>query len=87
MKPVETPFTNAKFILKGGTEENNLPAERTMDFEGTPCIVTMWEPTDEEKKQISQGTLIRLVVWGQNHPPVALDVGRDHYLDLEDDDD
>jgi len=86
MKPVETPFTNCVFKLEGGTVENNLPAERTVDYENRPCIVTMWEPTEQERRQISQGTLIRLVVWGFSHPAVAVGAGRDFMIDVEEED-
>lgn len=75
MKPVPTPFSNHVFVLPGGTDENNLPVEMTHDVHNQRCIVSMWEPTDEERKRISEGENIRLVVWDWTHPAVALAVG------------
>jgi len=77
MNPVRTEFSNANFKLVGGTEENDLPVERTVDLEGNPVIVSMWKLTDEERLNIMYGADVRLVVWGTGHPPVALAVGQD----------
>lgn len=77
MKPVETAHTNRRFMLPGGTEENDLPLCATEDEEGYSILVSTWLPTDEEREKIVQGYPIELVVWGMSHPPVSIAVGND----------
>lgn len=77
MKPIKTPFTEMKFILPGGTEENDLPVHRYDKEAGGPCFGSTWWPSDEERTQIAMGAPIELLVWSEGHPPVAIRVG-DH---------
>jgi hypothetical protein len=72
MKPVRTAFTNMLFKLEGGTDENDLPAEKTHDADEKDVLVTTWEVTPQEAQEIVKGKRIELVVWGEEHPPVAL---------------
>lgn len=74
MKPITTPFTSGVFKLPGGTEENDLPVEKTTDHDGAPCIRTTWEPTEAERKALAEGANIYLIVWGTGTPPVAVGV-------------
>jgi hypothetical protein len=72
MKPVRTAFTNMLFKLEGGTDENDLPCEKTHDGDEKDVLVTTWEVTPQEAQEIVKGKRIELVVWGEEHPPVAL---------------
>lgn len=74
MRPVRTAFTNAVFKLPGGTEENDLPAERTQTEDGDNVIATTWELNDIEAAKVARGARIELVIWGTRHPAVALRV-------------
>lgn len=38
-------------------------------------LVTAWEPTPAEIEKIVQGAPIHLILWGEGHPPVMLEVG------------
>lgn len=74
MKPVRTSWSTTTFVLKGGTEENDLPVEVADDETGHPVLVSMWELTDDERRRISIGKRVVLTVWGIGTPPVALSV-------------
>lgn len=47
----------------------------TVGGEGTPAMVTAWEPTPEEIRRIVAGAPIYLRILGTQHPPVMMDVG------------
>lgn len=36
------------------------------------CMISRWELTDEERRQIAEGGSVFLFVHGQGHPPVGL---------------
>lgn len=72
MKPRRTPHSNGVFRLEGGTEDNDLWVENTVDQDGRAVIVSVWEPDDAERAAIAGGQNLRLAVWGSGHPPVAL---------------
>jgi hypothetical protein len=74
MKPRRTWWSNFTFILKGGTEDNDLWATLDESEEGSPIMRSTWVPTDEERRRIANGENIELIVWGTVHPPVLLDV-------------
>lgn len=74
MLPVKTKHTNSNHILKGGTRENDLPTEIAKDSLQRPVILSVWVPSDEERKAIAEGSNIELVVWGDEHPPVAMHI-------------
>lgn len=80
MKPVRTAHSNEVFILPGGTRENDLPVEITTDEGDKPCIRSVWEPTIEERREITDGANISLVVWGIAQPPVAVNTIGGHTL-------
>jgi len=44
--------------------------------DGTPIMVTVWEPTPDEIAAINAGAMINLTVLGTAHPPVMLTVGK-----------
>ena len=43
--------------------------------EGTPQMVTSWEPTPDELARLNAGAPVLLKISGTAHPPVAVDVG------------
>jgi hypothetical protein len=47
----------------------------TVGGEGTPCMVTAWQPTPDELARLNAGASVHLRVIGAQHPPVMLDVG------------
>jgi hypothetical protein len=57
-----------------------LPVTRVQHADGTMAIVSYWRPSAEEYKLIAEGSAIRLMVLGVNHPPVALGVDGDGIL-------
>lgn len=78
LKPAKTVLSSYIFKLPGGTKENDLPVEvRTTTT--TPGITdtvlsSTWVPTDEQRALIADGANIELLVWGEGHPPVALEL-------------
>lgn len=70
VKPRRTHESNKVYRLQGGNEDNDLWVTEAVD-EGTPIIVSVWEPTPEERQAIADGENIELAVWG-GQPPVAL---------------
>lgn len=76
MKPRRTHHSNQVFRLPGGTEDNDLWVERTTS-EADPCLRSVWEPTDDERRRIAAGENVYLVVWGTGTPPVAMGVTDD----------
>jgi len=73
MKPRRTHRSTTVFTLTGGTEGNDLYAEqRVMEETGNPVLGSVWVPTDEERQQIAAGWNVKLWVWGESHPPVAI---------------
>lgn len=43
--------------------------------EGTPAMVTAWQPTPEELARLNAGASVHLRVLGTVHPPVMVGVG------------
>lgn len=64
------------FSLPGGNEDNDLWVYDMPDDANGNVIISVWEPTEEERKQIAEGQNIRLLVWAPKHVhlPVAMDV-------------
>lgn len=73
MDPVRTEHTERTIKLPGGSDANDLPAY-TMPTEHGNTICSVWKPTLEERERIANGENIRLIVWAQQTPPVAMDV-------------
>lgn len=70
--PKRTPFSNSVFKLEGGTEDNDLWVQQTLDADMSPVIASVFVPTDEQREAIAQGKNIELVIWGTAQPPVAM---------------
>lgn len=77
MKPVKVPITNAVFKLSGGTEENDLPINKTT-LNGQEVLRSFWKLEPYELEAIKQGAMIELTVWGTQHPPVSLGIGTNY---------
>lgn len=71
MEPVRTSDTNVIFTRKDCAD---LPAQKTVSADGTPVIITVWKPTDEERDILAVDGMIMLVIWGEEHPPVSIGV-------------
>jgi hypothetical protein len=41
----------------------------------TPFMVSVWDPSPEERQLIAEGHPIRLSVMGRSHPPLLVEVG------------
>jgi hypothetical protein len=74
VKPRRTPTSNLVFRLDGGNEDNDLWVERAVTDEDppSPCLISVWEPSDDERQRIADGDNVALVVWGTGHPPVMV---------------
>jgi hypothetical protein len=72
MKPIRTPRSDVRYVLSGGTEENDLWAEQAIDGDGSPVIASTWTFTDDERAAITAGANIELIVHGTQHPPVGM---------------
>lgn len=70
MRPRRTHDSNRVFSLDGANEDSDLWAHETFGSEMS-VIVSVWEPSPEEREQIASGFNIELAVYG-GQPPVAL---------------
>jgi hypothetical protein len=73
MRARRTHYTTRVFVLPGGTEDNDLWVYDATDEHGHALIASVWVPTDEEREAIAKGENIRLLVWTDRMPPVAMD--------------
>jgi hypothetical protein len=71
VKPRRTPTSNVVFHLVGGTEDNDLWAQRVL-IDGEAAIRSVWELSDDDRQRIAEGANIELAVWGPGTPPVSL---------------
>jgi hypothetical protein len=72
MKPRRTQTSNHVFRLEDGNEDNDLWVERALTEVGESVLISVWEPSPDERRRIAQGENVALVVWGQGHPPVLV---------------
>ena len=47
----------------------------TVNGEGTPSMVTAWQPTPDELARLIAGASVHLRILGAAHPPVMVEVG------------
>lgn len=52
-----------------------LPIRDVTYPDGTPCMISSWQPTPAEVERIAAGAPILLLVHGTAHPPVMLEAG------------
>jgi hypothetical protein len=83
MRAVRTPETNVTLTLPGGTEKNDLPAQRINAYnpdlgqtekDARPAFESHWEPSPDERRALAAGAQIALIVHGDGHPPVSVGV-------------
>lgn len=67
MRPRRFRGANRVYRLEGGNEDNDLWVQQA-----DGVIVSVWEPTDAERKAIADGANIELTVWGDGHPPCSV---------------
>lgn len=76
MRARRVPTSTNVFRLAGGNEDNDLWVERAVDSTGTqPVLLSVWEPSEEERAALAEGATIELCVWGESTPPVSIAVG------------
>lgn len=78
MRFVQHPSNNRVLgAPKGWDQDKNecgaLPIT-DMKVEGEPVMVSYWQPDADDLRKLAAGGKIMLYVWGQVHPPVAVDV-------------
>lgn len=87
MNPHPTDRSNVRLTLPGGTNANDLPAERIRLYQAdhpagtdgaeeraTDGYESAWLPDEQEREAIGAGAPIMLIIWGRAHPPVQLHV-------------
>lgn len=47
----------------------------TVGGDGTPCMVTAWQPSPDELARLNAGASVHLRILGSMHPPVMVEVG------------
>lgn len=67
MKPADQP--GAVCFSAPGCDD--LPVVR-VQYGDVPALVSAWELTDEEVREVQEHGRIWLSIWGDRHPPVAL---------------
>lgn len=75
MKPLDFEGSNITLIAPKGKHEKDIKTIKGyqgIDDMGLDYVVTMWQPSEEEKQAIANGSVICLKVIGQAIPPVAL---------------
>lgn len=94
MRAIRTPESNVTLTIPeeaGGSAQNDLPAHRIMAYDAsrgqTPkdahaAIQSVWQLTPQERRQIVGGAMVELIIWGNQHPPVSMEVG-DPTVDLD----
>lgn len=64
-------FPEADLVYKGdGGEVGDLVCQRLEPGQ----ILSVWQPTEEERAVLAAGGKVELVVWGEPIPPVSLGV-------------
>lgn len=72
MRPRRFKSANKVFRLEGGNEDNDLWVRQGSDHEGYATIISVWQPTEEERRAIAEGANIELCVWTRRTPPVSI---------------
>lgn len=55
-------------------EYDNLDILPEMTSDGVVVMSSLWHPSDEELGQLLDGGFVRLIILGESHPPVMLNV-------------
>lgn len=79
MRAKRTENTDCVAKLRGGTEDNDLwyyrmeAEDPKINLQGE-VICSVWVPTHEERERIANGENVRLIIWYDKIPPIAMDV-------------
>lgn len=90
MKPIKTTNSDVNLTLSGGTEDNDLPAQRILVYNGDigetekdahVAFESLWMPDEGEARKLEAGAAVVLRVWAiraadgkYTQPPVSLGV-------------
>lgn len=84
MKPTDFPQSNTKLLPPSGEEDNiDRMQVHITEFDGKPCAISRWEPSEKERQAIADGAPIWLYVFGRAHPPVALMAAKNVFSEPE----
>lgn len=72
LKSRRTARSTGVLKLPGGNEDNDLWMEKREDDGGNPMVWSTWVLTDEQRKQVTEGSNITLLVWGETTFPLAM---------------
>lgn len=84
MRALRTPDSDVTLTLPGGTQDNDLPAQRILVFnedlgetaaDAKLAFESLWMPDDAEARRLEAGAPVILRITGQQHPPVSVAVG------------
>ena len=71
----ESNFTFTKPAEMNDDECGDLGVYRGQYSDGTPCIISKWQPSKEDIEAINRGEAIYLSICGSCMPPVTLFTG------------
>lgn len=74
MRPRRTVYSDGVLQLPGGNEDHDLWYQHGATLDGIHVFLTVWEFSPEEREQIAQGQNIQMSLFGNGHPPVALEL-------------
>ena len=79
MLPINFTEANKKLSPPGEVGDSSidcrrLPVHHAVDEEsGLPYSTSVWHMTEEEREEIAKGGMIKLTVWGTEHPMVGIE--------------
>lgn len=80
MRFVQHPSNNRVLGAPAGWDQSqatcNALCVTDVDCNGTPAVVSYWQPTAEDIAAMQAGAYVQLWVVGTTMPPVAVEVGR-----------
>lgn len=76
MRPIRTPRTTSVDLGPVGSNVDPLPTWREVSPEGGIVVLSVWEPTPEERAAIAAGANVVLGVWAAQTPPVYVGIGQ-----------
>ena len=69
MKPIR--FDEANVLYAASDDWDELPA---MQMDAPQNVVSVWEPTHEERIAIAEGGNVEIAVMGTSQPPISVNV-------------
>lgn len=77
MRPIQHPTSNDVLQAPAGVgieQCRPLAITRHTYDDGTPAVMSFWQPSDAERAAISAGKPVYIHVLGRTHPPVFIGV-------------